>query len=728
MEVDPSSAGIAADARTVKAEELRYLVAGMDCADCVNRITDLVARTPGASEGHASFVTQTLKLRLDEHLTSRDKFENTLRALGYEPSLQAGGPAHRTTGVANDAETPPWYASRQGRLVLTSGTLLTLAFALGFAVPRLATWGYLAATLIAVAPLARRAWNGARLGNPFTIDMLVTLAAVGALLIGAAPEGALVVFLFAVGELLEGIAAGKARAGITALAKLAPKTALLIDGETTREVPAASLGIGDVVQVQPGARVPADGVILTGDSSLDDSPVTGESVPITKGPGDGVFAGSINIDGVLTVRVERDPSDNTIARIIHLVEEAQEAKAPTARLIDRFSRYYTPVVMLVAAFVAIAPPLLFDGVWSVWLYKALALLLIGCPCALVLSVPAAVTSGISAAARHGLLIKGGAALEMIGNVDIIAFDKTGTLTRGQPKVTDVVPLATSERQLLRYAAAVEQGSSHPLARAICEEAAGKGLSLPQAENAKALEGRAVTAMVEGRPLAVASPRYAAGQASLGTAAMKRIEGLEAQGKTVVVLLDNSNPIGFIAMRDEVRPEADRAISDLRRLGVRPIMLTGDNISAGKTIAEELDLEVEAGLLPEDKLELIHDLGLRGRVAMVGDGINDAPALARADVGISMGGGTEVALETADAALLGDSVSGVTELVRLSRATLGNVRQNIAFALGLKAVFLVTTLLGITGLWPAILSDTGATAMVTANALRLLAFRPKRMKS
>ena len=547
------------------------------------------------------------------------------------------------------------------------------------------------------------------------------MAAIGAIAIGEAAEGALVVFLFAIGELLENVAAGRARAGIQALAALAPKTALLLEGGQTREVPVEGLQVGQFVRVQPGGRVPADGTITEGDSNLDDSPVTGESVPVHKRPGDPVYAGSINTDGVLTVRVERGASDNTIARIIHLVEEAESSKAPTARFIDRFSRWYTPAAMAVAFLFAVLPPLLFGQPWNEWIYKGVALLLIACPCALVLSVPAAVTSGISAGARRGLLIKGGAALETIGSVSTVAFDKTGTLTENKPQVTDVIGLRAPEQEVVLLAAAVETGSAHPLAKAILARA--QGQAVPAAQDAKAISGKAVTATVQGRALAVGSPRYAVEVASLSPDEQAQIARLEEQGKTVVVVLDGRQVLGLLAIRDEPRADAKEAVARLKGLGVRSLMLTGDNARTGNAIARDLGLDVEAELLPEDKLQRIAALKASGKVAMVGDGINDAPALAQSDVGIAMGGGTDVALETADAALLRHSVIGVAELVQLSRAVMTNIRQNVAFALGLKAIFLVTTLLGITGLWPAILSDTGATVLVTANALRLLRFKP-----
>ncbi|KQR01095.1 heavy metal translocating P-type ATPase [Deinococcus sp. Leaf326] len=723
--------------RSGTSQPLTYFVDGMDCASCVVKVERMVGTLPGTEGVKTSFTKQTLTLHLDEHQTSRTALEKNLKALGYTPSLLSQAPtavtgapkAHDHAGHDHAGHThevapagTPWYRTGQGRLVVTSGILLLAAWLFGFVEPRFATAGYIAATLLGVWPLARKAVASARLGDPFSINMLVSLAAIGAVAIGEAPEGAVVVFFFAIGELLEGVAAGRARAGIQALAALAPKTALLVEGTGTREVPADQLQVGQTVQVNPGARVPADGRILRGTSSLDDSPVTGESVPVNKSAGDMVFAGSINTDGVLAIQVEKAAHDNTIARIIHMVEEAEGNKAPTARFIDRFSRWYTPGVVLVSALVILVPPLALGGAWHDWLYKGISLLLIGCPCALVLSVPASITSAISAGTRRGLLIKGGGALETIGSVKTIAFDKTGTLTAGKPRVTDVLGQGLDRAEVLRLAAAVESGSSHPLARAITQAAQESQIAVPPATEAQALPGKGATATVEGRVLSVISPRHAATLAPLSAELSRAITSFEEQGRTAVVVLEGRTPLGVIAIRDEPRPDARAALAQLHALGVNTVMLTGDNARTGQAIARDLGLDVQAELLPEDKLRIIAELKAQGGVAMVGDGINDAPALAQSDVGIAMGGGTDVALETADAALLQERVTGVVDLVVLSRATMGNIKVNIAFALGLKAIFLVTTLLGYTNLWMAILADTGATALVTANALRLLSWK------
>ena len=718
-----------------------FFVDGMDCADCARKVETAVTRMPGVTSSKVNFSTQKLAVGFDAEKTKLEDFARIIEPLGYKVRTMSNETRAKLSVVKSEVdllEKPEtethehahtdssdqdkkWFQTRQGQLVLSSGGLLVLAYLLGLIAPSFAVYGYIAATLVGVFPLVQKALASMRVGDFFSINFLVSIAALGALIIGEAPEGAVVVFFFAVGELLEGIAAGRARAGIKSLAALTPKTAQLIDGSHTHEVAASSLKIGQVVRVNAGARVPCDGTILAGSSSLDDSPVTGESLPVNKTINDTVFAGSINTDGVLEVRVDKSSDDNTISRIIHMVEEAESGKAPTARFVERFSRSYTPFVVLAAALVILVPPILFGGAWHDWLYKGLSILLIGCPCALVLSVPAAITSGISSGAKRGLLIKGGAALEEFAVLKTIAFDKTGTLTMGQPKVTDVIG---NELEVLRLAASVETGSSHPLAKAITDKAKSLNLELEVVTDAKAIQGKAVTANIGTRVLAVGSPRYATELAPLLSELSTQISTFENAGKTVVVLLENGLPLGLIAIRDEPRPDAREAILELKNLGVSSLMLTGDNARTGKAIADVLGLEVRAELLPEDKLRLISDLKRTQKIGMVGDGINDAPALALADVGVAMGSGTDVALETADAALLKNSVRGVSELVQLSRAVMGNIRQNIIFALGLKAIFLFTTLLGFTNLWMAILSDTGATALVTANALRLLTFKPR----
>jgi Cd2+/Zn2+-exporting ATPase len=648
-------------------------------------------------------------------------------------AARAGEPSDAHTGIHNhaDHEDPadvnrPWWRTGKARLVWILSALVLGAYALSVFLPDRLTYPlFLLATLVAIVPFGRRAIALARVGSPFSIETLMVTAALGASVIGAAEEAAVVVLLFAVGELLENVAAGRARAGIQALANLMPRVALRVRSDgNTEEVRLDLLAVGDLVRVRPGERVPSDGLIEEGQAALDESPVTGESIPVARSTGDPVVAGSISTDGVLLVRVTRTATDNTIARIIRLVEEATASRAPTQRFIERFSAWWTPGAMVVSALVILVSPFAFGWDWWTSIYRGLAVLLIACPCALVISVPAAMASGLSSGARRGLLIKGGAALETIGAARTVAFDKTGTLTQGRPRVTDLVPAeGQSELGLLTNAAGVEQDSMHPLAKAIVAEATIRGIAVPAARAQAVFPGKAVAATVGGKRISIGSPRHAAEQeVALGPLA-DEIARLEAEGKTVAVVIADRKPLGLIALRDEPREDARAGIAALTSLGVDSVMLTGDNARTGGAIAKSLGMAVKAELLPEDKLREIAALRQRGPVVMVGDGINDAPALAAASVGVAMGGGTDVALETAEAAVLKDRVIGIAELVALSRSTMTNVRQNVAVAVGLKAVFLVTTLVGVTGLWPAIIADTGATVLVTLNALRLLHWKP-----
>jgi Cd2+/Zn2+-exporting ATPase len=708
---------------------LRYRVDGMDCPSCASKIETALKRLGGGEGILVNYQSQTLALRLDEASTPRAAIENQIRSLGYDVSLleapsfsPISDPAAAQSASDAAAGVKPWWRTRKAVPLLAIGALLILGYLLGQVLPEVGGWPELPAALLGLWFAGGRAVALARAGSPFSIEMLMSIATVGAVLIGATAEAGVVVFLFTAGELMEGIAAGRARAGIQALTALVPRTAWLIEGEDVRQVAAVAVQVGQMVLVRPGDRVSMDGTVVEGASELDESPVTGESVPVVKREGDMVLAGSVNGSGVLRVRATRAAADNTIARIVHMVEEAQASRAPTARFIERFSAIYTPVVVAVALLTVLVPPLAFGEAWETWLYRGLALLLIGCPCALVLSTPAAITSGIAAGARRGLLIKSGAALEMIGRVRAVAFDKTGTLTRGQPMVTDVVAFAGTERSVLGLAASVENGSSHPIARAILERAAADAIPLRPATNARTIPGHAATATITGKQVVVGSPRFAAQQSPLPADIDLRVSALEGDGKTVVLVLSDGQPSGLLALRDEPRADAATGLTKLRELGIRPVMLTGDNRRAADAIGTALGIEARSELLPDDKLREITALKAQAPVAMVGDGINDAPALATASVGIAMGGGTDVALETADAALLGGRVTDVAALVRLSQATMRNIHQNVAIALGLKAVFLVTTLVGITGLWPAILADTGATVIVTMNALRLLRYR------
>lgn len=593
-----------------------------------------------------------------------------------------------------------------------------LAYVIAWLMPEYAQLAYGVSAAIAVIPFALAAARKAARGQPFSIETLVTIAVLGALPIGAGAEAVVVVALFSLGELLEGFAAARASSGLRALAELLPSEAVIEENGERKTVSAAELRIGMILLVSAGDRLAADGRILSGVSELNEAAITGESRPVSKGEGKEVFAGSINGDGILRVEVTKDSANSVVARIGDLIADAQATTAPTARFIDSFSGWYTPAAIVIAALVAIVPPLAFGGDWPVWAYRALTVLLIACPCALVLSTPAAIATGIATAARYGILIKSGAALEMLARIRIAAFDKTGTLTLGHPVVTDVVG---DPAEILGLAASVENGLSHPVARAIVSEASRRSITLLGAEGVRIRQGEGVEGRVDGRLVAILSPRAAPG---LEPSMAAQIESCEREGKTIAVVLLEDRILGFIASRDEARDDAKPAVAALSQMGVRSLMLSGDNQRTASAIAAPLGMEAEGELMPSEKLLRIDALKAENPVLMVGDGVNDAPALAKASIGLAMGGGTDVAIETADIGLLRDRLTGVPDAIRLARSTRRTILVNIVIAIGLKLIFLVLAIFGLTNLWTAIIADTGATILVTINALLLFwTFRP-----
>ncbi|MGD8107390.1 zinc/cadmium/mercury/lead-transporting ATPase [Pantoea sp. FN0302] len=679
----------------------RWIINGMDCPNCARKVENAVSVLAGVHDVQVLFATQTLLIHAERDVKA--EVENTVKQAGFY--LQdASAPAETSAGF--------W---QENRLLLVISLLMLASWLLYAIWPTWSQTAFISTTLVGLWPISRKAWQQARNGNPFAIETLMTVAAVGALFIGASAEAAMVLLLFLLGERLEGIAANRARRGVTALMALKPDKAIRVRNDQREEIAASMLRPGDVIDVAAGERLPADARLLSSFASFDESALTGESIPTEHQQGDVIAAGCISIDHQVRLSVVSLPGESAIDRILQLIEEAEAHRAPLERFLDRFSRIYTPLVMLLALLVALLPPLLLAADWQTWIYKGLTLLLIGCPCALVISTPAAITSGLAAAARRGALIKGGAALEKLGGIRLLAFDKTGTLTQGKPELTDIIPLAEMEHApLLLHAAAVEQGATHPLALAIVAQARQLNQPLPQAQDQRVLAGRGIEAHINGQRWLLTAPLP-----GLPDALAARIDALERSGKTVVVIYKEQQPLGLLALRDTLREDVRPALAELQQLGVKAVMLTGDNPRAAAAIATEIGLEYRAGLLPADKVAAIRQLSEAQAVAMVGDGINDAPAMKAATLGIAMGSGSDVALETADAALTHNRLTGLPAMIRLARATQANIRQNIAIALGLKALLLVTTLLGLTGLWLAVLADSGATALVTANALRLL---------
>lgn len=688
-------------------QRFSWIVRGMDCPSCASKIENAISQIHEVAQAKVIFATEKLVVDADKDVTA--VVRSTVEAAGYEL---------HDVGSASAASAPPPSLLSEAKPVIILAILMAISWGLEFVNPQLGNVAFILTTLFGLYPIARKSLRLIRTGTPFAIETLMTVAAVGAIFIQATEEAAMVILLFMLGEMLESYSAGRARRGVSALMALVPEDAVLIkDGQKT-SVPVAQLRPGDIIEIAPGGRLPTDAMLVTGFASFDESALTGESVPVERSAGEKVAAGCLSVDKAVQMEVVSEQGQNAIDRILQLIEEAEERRAPIERFIDRFSRIYTPIIMLISALVIVIPPMFFGAAWDTWIYRGLTLLLIGCPCALVISTPAAITSALATATRRGALIKGGAALELLGTVTTIALDKTGTLTEGKPHVTDVVPVeGLSESELIRVTASVEVGSHHPLAKAIVNKAEELSIIVEEALERKALAGKGVEGSFNGKQVLVSAPSRV--EPPLNSQWQAKVEALEAQGKTVVVTLEDNHVIGLTALQDTLRGDAADAIAMLKSLNVNAVMLTGDNPRAASAIANQLGMEFRAGLLPEDKVTAVMELNRDHNTMMVGDGINDAPAMKASSIGVAMGGGTDVALETADAALTHNRLTGLPEIVALSRATRKIIRENITIALGLKAVFLVTSLLGITGLWVAVLADSGATALVTANAVRLL---------
>ena len=621
---------------------------------------------------------------------------------------------------------PPTRSAGRARMALLATGAAALAAALAadwYGHPAASAALSLAATLAAGSLIARRAVQSIR-ARALDIHVLMLAAVIGALAIGEWTEGATVVLLFAIAQALEARSMDRARRAVRALMELAPVEATVKRGGREVRVAAASVLHRDVIIVRPGERIPVDGRVVSGSSDVNQAPVTGESIPVDRQPGEDVFAGSINGRGALEIEATRAGNDTTLARIAALIDRAQAERAPTQRFVDRFASRYTPAVLAVAAVVAIVPALAGAGTFGEWAYRALVLLVVACPCALVISTPVSVVSALAAAARRGVLIKGGAHLERAAGIRCVAFDKTGTVTKGQVMVTGVHAFdGVSQSGVLSVAASLESRSEHPIGRAIVAHAERTGVGLTPGRGFQALPGLGAEGHVDESHAIVGNHRLFEERQLCTDALHAELDHVAARGGTPVLVGHRGAAVGVIGIADELRDTGRDAIAELRRQGIeRVVLLTGDHRAAAEEAGRALGFdEVHAELMPEDKVALVRDLKARyGSVAMVGDGVNDAPALAAADVGIAMGAaGTDVALETADIALMADELMKVPFAIRLSRRAMRNIRTNVALSLGLKAAFVVLAIAGVATLWMAVLADTGASILVTANALRLL---------
>lgn len=706
----------------------RFHVPAMDCATEKDVISHRLAKLEGIQSVGFDLLERVVTV---QHQSGVEPIAAALREVGMSPRLLDAPPGNLGTEAGavplTGAAPATTGANWQPWLLGFSGLAAGAAEAVAWATEREQSLPVIALAVASMASGGPRTLKKAVVALrtvTLNINLLMAVAVIGAIAIGQWAEAAMVTFLFAVAELIESKAADRARDAIRSLMALAPDTARVRRGEVWVDAEVTSVRHGELVQVRPGERLPLDGTIVRGMTSIDQAPITGESVPIDRAPGDAVFAGTINQQGAVEIEVTATAGDSTLARIARTVREAQGNAAPTQRFVDRFARWYTPVVVLMAIAVALLPPLLGGAEFQPWLYRALVLLVIACPCALVLSTPLTLVSGLTAAARRGILVKGGVYLEEARRLMVIAVDKTGTLTHGRPRLVDVEPLAgVSRDDLLERAASLEGASSHPIARAVTQAWSSPLLDVADVIS---IDGKGIEGTVGGKHLAIGSHRLAEERGVCRPEVERHLARLEADGKSVMVVWDANGVIGVLGVADTLREASIEAVQRLRRLGLRLVMLTGDNPTTAGSIARAVGIdEVRAELLPEHKLAAIDDLATKyGPVGMVGDGVNDAPALARAAMAFAMGAaGSDTALETADVALMKDDLRGVADLIDLSKRTSFVLATNISFAIGIKVIFFALATAGLATLWTAVFADVGASLVVAANGLRLLRWRP-----
>ncbi len=713
-----------------------FRIHGMDCADEIAALKREVGPLVGEDKLGFDLLNGRMSIDVTPDAALEARIEKAVARAGLRAEPWTEG------GTSEAAQADVRRKQVQSWLTTASGVFTALGFAvhawLGGGVIAAFEAGehalsstplpsmvlYAVAVLCAARYVAPKAWLAAKRLRP-DMNLLMMVAVAGAIGIGAWFEAATVSFFFALALALEAWSLGRARRAVAALMELAPPTARVkLEDGSERDVPAGQVQVGAHIIVRPGDKVPLDGRVAAGESEVNQAPITGESVPAFKAEGDEVFAGTINGEGALDVVTTKAANDTTLAQIIRMVGSAQSRRAPSEQWVEKFARVYTPVVMVLAVAIFLAPPLLLGGAWDVWFYRALVLLVIACPCALVISTPVTIVAALAGAAKQGVLVKGGTHLETPARLKAIAMDKTGTLTEGRPQVVEILPLGgRSEMELLGLAAALEARSGHPIARAILAKAAELRIAAEPAEAVQAITGRGVTGRVGGREMWLGSRRYIEERGINSADVLQRADALSSAGRTIVAVGDGQGVWGLVAVADAIRPEAKDIVTALHRAGIEHVvMLTGDNRATAEAIAKQTGIdEVRAELLPGDKVAAVEDLVRRyGSVAMVGDGVNDAPAMGRANLGIAMGAmGSDAAIETADVALMSDDLSKLSWLVRHSRATLAVIRQNVAFSIAVKLLFTALTVVGLASLWGAIAADVGASLLVVLNGLRLL---------
>ncbi|NRG44103.1 cadmium-translocating P-type ATPase [Bacillus sp. CRN 9] len=705
-----------------------YRVKGFTCANCAGKFEKNVKKIAGVHDAKVNFGASKISVYGEasiEELEKAGAFEN----LKVEPEKSTRHTSQEANGEGGKEEKVPFY--KKHSTLLTSVLFLSFGYLSYFVNGEeniVTTLLFLASMLIGGLSLFKVGFQNL-LHFEFDMKTLMTVAVIGGAIIGEWGEVAVVVILFAISEALERFSMDRARQSIRSLMDIAPKEALVRRNGQEIMIHVDDIAVGDIMIVKPGQKIAMDGVVVSGYSAVNQAAITGESVPVEKTIDDEVFAGTLNEEGLLEIKITKLVEDTTISKIIHLVEEAQGERAPSQAFVDKFAKYYTPIIMVIAGLVAIIPPLFFDGSWETWVYQGLAVLVVGCPCALVISTPISIVSAIGNAAKKGVLIKGGIYLEEIGALKAIAFDKTGTLTKGVPAVTDynVFSKQTNEKELLSIITALEYRSQHPLASAIMKKAEVENVNYSEivVEDFSSITGKGIKGIIKGITYYIGSPRLfkELSNSIFDKQIEASVEALQIQGKTAMVVGTESEILAIIAVADEVRESSKTVIQKLHQLGIKKtIMLTGDNKGTANAIGEQVGVsDIQAELMPQEKLDYIKRLRSDyGNVAMIGDGVNDAPALAASTVGIAMGGaGTDTALETADVALMGDDLRKLPFTVKLSRRALNIIKANITFAIAIKFIALLLVIPGWLTLWIAILSDMGATLLVALNSLRLM---------
>lgn len=698
-----------------------YRVEGLSCTNCAAKFEKNVSQIPKVTDAKVNFGAG--KISIEGEATIAE-----IEAAGAFENLKVQSEHDTEPRI----ETKEPFVKRNWNLLVS---LFLIILALGSQVVNgedaLLTEGlFILAIIIGGFSLFKEGFSDLLKLN-FSMESLMTIAIIGAAIIGEWTEGSIVVILFAISEALERFSMDKARQSIRSLMDIAPKEALIRRNNVEQMINVSKIEVGDIMIIKPGQKIAMDGQVIKGHSSVNQAAITGESVPIEKNINDDIFAGTINEEGALEVKVTKHVNDTTIAKIIHLVEEAQGERAPAQAFVDKFAKYYTPTIMVIAALIVIVPPLFFNGDWNTWLYQGLSLLVVGCPCSLVISTPVSIVSAIGNSAKNGVLVKGGIYLEEIGGLKAIAFDKTGTLTKGTPTVTDFTTVdSKDEEKYFSIITALESYSQHPLASAILKEADNRAISYKSVvvDEFTSITGKGIQGNIEGITYLVGSPKLFESILTDNSKIIENYQRLQQQGKTAMLLGTDKQILAVIAVADELRESSKAVIEKLHDLGIEhTIMLTGDNATTAQSIGKQTGVtEIKGDLMPQDKLDYIKSLKeTYGKVAMVGDGINDAPALAASTVGIAMGGaGTDTALETADVALMGDDLQKLPFIVKLSRQTLRIIKQNITFSLGIKLLALLLVVPGWLTLWIAILADMEATILVTLNGLRLMKVKSK----